>query len=752
MNFRSVLKGGSLWAVAAAAALAAGEARAQDSAYQAGEVDTGEALASLVAGKASIRPGERFDVALRLDTDPHWHVYWKNPGDVGMPPEVDWRAPEGFEFGPMAFPPPRRIPFGQFVSYGYEGEVYFLFRATAPETLRPGETVRIEADASWLICKDVCIPGEAKLALELPVAPAGADAAPSERAEDLAAARASLPLEAEGVAMAYELIGEGESLSLIVDWPGFEGVALEEPYFYLDQEGVSDSAGEQRIALNGNRLRAVLPISSYFSGELPDRISGLLESAAPIAEGKRFVAFDSEKAASDVDVAAVPEGGEAGLSPEGGGLGLAKALAFAFVGGAILNLMPCVFPIIGIKILGFARKGGQDRRKILVHGLAFGAGVLASFWALAGVLLALRAGGASLGWGFQLQEPAFLAALLAVFFLLGLSLAGVFEIGGSAISLAGKVEDRGLRGSFLSGVLATAVATPCTAPFMGAALGFALAIGWAKALLVFTFLGLGMAAPYVTLSACPRLLAFLPNPGSWMETFKQLMAFPLFATCVWLVWLLGLHVGVDGLLWTLGGLLGLALAGWIYGRWAVPSRRTAVRGLARAASLALLVAGVWAMLPSKGAAASLPGEARTGSDPDGWGIQWLPYSERRVDRLRAAGRPVFIDFTASWCITCKANEAVVFSSSRVRERFEELNVAMLKADWTKRDPEITRALEAFGRSGVPFYVLYPGEGEAITLPELLNPPIVLDALDELEAAMDSKGVAAAGEGSSASRG
>jgi len=342
-------------------------------------------------------------------------------------------------------------------------------------------------------------------------------------------------------------------------------------------------------------------------------------------------------------------------------------------------------------------------------------------------LIALRAGGESLGWGFQLQSPAFVALLLTIMFLFGLSMAGVFELGTGAISLAGKVKGEGYGSSFFTGVLATVVATPCTGPFMGPALAFALSLSAVQALLVFTFLGLGMATPYTLLSAFPELIKKLPRPGPWMETFKQLMSFPMFATCIWLVWLMGAHVGVDGLLWVMGGLLVLSMGAWIYGRWVTVSRKAGTRRVAMVFAIVFLAGGIWLMLPGENA---LVADVEPGQ-PDTYGVVWEEFSPELVAELRSQQRPVFIDFTAKWCLTCKANKAVVFASEEVRERFKELNVAMVKADWTKRNPVITEALESYGRSGVPLYIFYDGSPDAnpMILPELLNPGIVLEALE-----------------------
>ncbi len=707
---------------AAVMLLAALPSQGQD--FRTGPVDTEQAIAELVAGVGAVTPGQTFDVALRLELDPHWHVYWKNPGDTGLATTVDWTVAEGVKVGELEFPTPEKIitpP--DFVSYGYEGELFFLAKVTVPEGLSVGETLSLKADASWLACEKICIPGGAKLALELPVVAAGEAVVSSPWTAALQEARANLPAVPDGAAFTFEALDS--TISAQVEWGGLAGIDSDALYFYVEEEGLVSSDAPQNFVLSGSSLIISMQKSEYHEGEV-DRLTGVLvsESGFPAAGGVRAVFLDSARVpgvGASTGSAAVPAAG----------IGFAQALLFAFLGGVILNLMPCVFPILSVKVLGFVQQSGEDDKKALAHGLVFAGGVVASFWALAGALIALRAGGESLGWGFQLQSPYFVGILLLVMFLLGLSLAGVFEVGTSAVSLAGKVKGDGYGGSFFSGVLATAVATPCTGPFMGPALGFALTLSAVQSLTVFTFLALGMAAPYVLLSSFPKLLKKLPRPGPWMETFKQLMSFPMFATCIWLVWLMGAHVGNDGLIMVLGGLLVVAIGAWVYGRWSVPSKPAVTRRVSAIAAAAIAVLGIWMLIPSEEATQSAGAEYAGG--PDQYGVVWESFSPEMVAAARAEGKPVFIDFTANWCLTCKANKAVVFTSDEVKQRFRELDVVMVKADWTKRNPVITQALEEFGRSGVPLNILYDGKTDTpMILPELLNPGIVLDALDKVE--------------------
>ncbi len=411
---------------------------------------------------------------------------------------------------------------------------------------------------------------------------------------------------------------------------------------------------------------------------------------------------------------------------------MAVALIFAFAGGIILNLMPCVFPVISIKIMGFVRQAEEDHTQVWKHGALFAFGVVVSFWVLAGLLIALRAGGEQLGWGFHLQSPIFLIAMSVLFFLLGLNLFGVFEVGTSWMGLGQKSMGKSSwTGSFFSGALATVIATPCTAPFMGAALGYALTLTALEALLIFTFLGLGMASPYVLLSVFPQWLSKIPKPGPWMETLKQAMGWLLVATVVWLAWVLNIMAGGDAVILLIGVLFLIGLAAWILGRWGAIARDFPVRLTAKiVASLLMLSALSTGVI---GAASLAPLEDVGGNVASQGGVQWESFTVERFEALRAEGTPVFVNFTAAWCLSCQVNERVAFSSSRVRAAFEERGIVALKADWTNRDDVIGGVLAEYGRNSVPFYVLY-GEGpdaDYTTLPEILRPGMVLDALEKI---------------------
>lgn len=479
---------------------------------------------------------------------------------------------------------------------------------------------------------------------------------------------------------------------------------------------VIESAAPQRLESRSGSYRLAMTPDPNAEGK-PERLTGVLVYS--VAGGAR--------SGIEIDVPVSSGAASAGTT---GAAGWPLALTFAFLGGLILNLMPCVLPVLSLKVLGIVEHSGERDGRAWRHGAVFAIGVLVTFWALAGVLLALRAAGQHVGWGFQLQSPPFLAFLSGLFLILALNLLGIFEIGAS-LTRAGGLEAKtaGLTGSFGSGVLATVAATPCTAPFMGSALGFALGQPAGMTLLVFTALGLGMATPYVVLTASPGLLRFVPKPGPWMNTMKQVMGFLLLAVVVALVWLFGHLTGIDGVGYLLAGLLFLGIAGWAYGHAQTGRARSRARGIAYASAAVLLVAGLGLGIGGTRTAPSATAPNAPHATAAGG---WEPYTAARVEALRAEGKPVFIDFTAAWCLTCQVNERVALAHPKVAKRFQDEGVALLKADWTRRDDEITQALAGYGRQGVPVYILYGRESGSAPrfLPELLTPAIVLSALDE----------------------
>ncbi|UFP95404.1 thioredoxin family protein [Gloeobacter morelensis MG652769] len=674
--------------------------------------------AELISEVSSVQPGRPFWVALRLKMDPEWHTYWLNPGDSGTATTLQWQQPAGVQASPIRWPYPQRISAPPLASYGYEGTVYLLSEIQAPADLKPGQKLALRAKAEWLECKVECLPGAGTVALELPVQ---AEAAvPSAHADAIASARGRLPVTVADWKL-RAAVQQGQ-LILRATRPEWFAGEIGPVIFFPEQDLLIEPAAPQVLEARPDGFLLKLKRSAV-GAAIPERIAGVLVAPAGWRGAGSEQALSARVALEPA--AAVLSAGAPDLA------GLLVAVAFAFLGGIILNLMPCVLPVLSIKVLGFvqeARTGHSWR-----YGLAFTAGVLASFWLLAGGLLLLRAGGEQLGWGFQLQSPPFLVILCAVLFLFGLNLFGIFEVGTALTRLGGAGPTGGLGGSFFSGVLATTVATPCTAPFMGSALGYALTQPTWAALLVFTALGLGMASPYLLLSLSPALLRFVPKPGAWMETFKQAMGFLLMGTVVWLGWVLGLQAGVGALAALLAALVVLGAAAWALGKWGhmaapAPTRLTArvLAALGIVGALGMALVGV----EQQSAASSGPTQA-TATPSEG--IRWEAFSPQRLAALRAAGTPVFIDFTAAWCLSCQVNERVAFSSPQVREAFARGGFVMIKADWTKRDATIAQALAQFGRSGVPLYVLYgPTAGAPPRiLPEVLTPDIIVKALQEL---------------------
>ncbi|HSQ74837.1 MAG TPA: thioredoxin family protein [Bacteroidota bacterium] len=450
------------------------------------------------------------------------------------------------------------------------------------------------------------------------------------------------------------------------------------------------------------------------SREASDVAQAISPAAAPSVASGVLQGGDSTKSGSTRPVGAA---GESSIS-------LAVALLFAFLGGMILNLMPCVLPVLSLKIMGMVKQAGEAPRERLKHGALFTFGVVASFWVLAGIMLLLQAGGEQLGWGFQLQSPSFVIVLSIFLFLFGLSMFGVFEIGTSLTGVGqGVAGGSSYTSSLISGVLATTVATPCTAPFMGSALGFTLGAPAYVAFLVFTFVGLGMAAPYLLLTTIPALLKFIPKPGAWMESMKQFMGFLLIATVLWLIWVLSLQTGADGVVILLAALLLVALGGWIFGRWGNIAKEKPTRRIAQVIALVAVAGGLFFSLTNiKAKEQETAGVHRQGS------IEWLTYTPELVEGLKAEGRTVFLDFTAAWCLSCQVNEKVAFSSEEVQNEFARRGIATVRADWTNHDETITRALAAFGRNSVPLYVLYAPGKDPVLLPEIITPGIVLEAL------------------------
>ena len=662
--------------------------------------------AELVAEVVSIAPGRPFTVALRLTMDEGWHSYWRNPGDAGGTTTIDWTLPAGFAAGEIRWPHPRRVEAPPLVSYGYDDEVLLLVNVTPPHDLGV-EPVALAARADWVVCEEICLPATAELELRLPVTDGPTEYDP-RWSQAIESTRKQVPVAAPG--WEFRAWRDAAGFVLEATAPGSLEEYGEGAYYFSAQTSTIAHAAPQPATIEGRSLRLLLAASEYLHGPVT-RLEGVLVAPPgiswPAAEGSRALAVEAP-----VTI---------GPAVAGAPITLITALLFALIGGIILNLMPCVFPVLSIKVLGFVEQGGASRAAVRTHGAAFAAGVIASFLALGTALLVIRASGTLVGWGFQLQSPAVVGILAGLFFVLGLSLLGVFDVGTPLTRLGGLLgSSGGLGASFGSGVLATVVATPCIAPLMGAALGFALTQPPIPTLLIFGVIGVGMALPYAVLSMWPTLLGRLPRPGAWMETSRQLLAFPLFATALWLVWVFGQQTGVDGAGYLLAAFLLIALGAWMLWRWPRTSASGRSYVLSRTGAAIMILAALAVGLRGT---RSQPGPATDES--------WQPFSAARVVELQASGRPVFIDFTAAWCLTCKVNERVVLETEAIEEAFRRRDVVLLKADWTRQDPEITRALEAFGRTGVPLYVLYTGATDAppIILPTILTKETLLEALE-----------------------
>jgi thiol:disulfide interchange protein DsbD len=685
----------------------------------------------LVPEVTSVQPGVPFTIAIRFEMEPGWHNYWENAGDSGLPTTIEWDLPEGFRAGEIQWPYPKRIVAYPLVDYGYSDEVALLVELTPPAELRPGSRVALKARVNWLICKEICLPAFAYVSSDILVSET-APAPDPAWAGLFTETRNHLPKTVPGWELSAEVTEEGYRLEVQSREPGLnvpEGVyffasgtnvlAHSEPQEFL-RDGAGFTLGLQESPYARQPVNPLRGVLLAEDGEAWDGEGEIVAMAVDVlVDGAPDPAPDEAAGGGQEAPIAGPDSGT-GPTPQGD-FTLLLALVFAFFGGVLLNLMPCVFPVLSLKILGAAGQGGEDRTSIRNQGLIFALGVVLSFLVLAGALIALRTGGARLGWGFQLQSPIFVAAMGALFFGIGLNLMGVFEVGAVLTRLGTKPgAPSGFAESLASGVLATVIATPCTAPFMGAALGFALTRSIPETLLIFGLLGVGMAVPYVVLSWAPGLLERLPRPGPWMETMKQVLAFPMFATGVWLVWVFGQQTGVSGATYLLTALLLISAAGWMVGRW----HRTDLRSGFLARVVSVLVLALAAAAVARGAGQEPPALAI--------GDDWQAFSEESLSEALGRGQPVFVDFTAAWCLTCQVNERLVLSTDRVLEAFRSRNVVLLKADWTRQDPVITAALEALGRSGVPVYALYGGEGDdgPDLLPAILTEGIVLNALAE----------------------
>ncbi|MDJ0387589.1 protein-disulfide reductase DsbD family protein [Roseomonas sp. E05] len=672
-------------------------------ALESAPVRSERARMSLAAELDAVAPGQPFRLGLRQVLAPGWHTYWRNPGDAGAPPEISFTAPEGTRTTGFDWPAPQRIPFGPLVNYGYEGSVLLPLTVTPPASLKPGEVFTLEAEANWLVCEQVCVPEEGSFRLDFPVeAAARPDPALAGAFRE---AEAALPRPSPWRA-SLGFAGEGGALRL--DGTDLAPASVREAAFFPAEPTVLNHAAPQPLTVAEGALRL-----------------GLTRGAAPLPPGPVagvVVLTDAAGSRSAYSLAATPGPVPAALEVAPAALSLWQAALLAALGGLVLNLMPCVFPILAMKAMALARLSGAAKGAVRGHAASYTAGVLLCFLALAGLLLALRAAGVVAGWGFQFTAPAFVAGMGWLMLAVGLNLSGVFQIGGPVGAGTGLAARGGHFGSFATGALAVLVATPCTAPFMATAIGAALTMPPAATLAIFAAMGLGMAAPYALLALAPGLAGLLPRPGTWMERLREFLAFPMYGAALWLLWVLAQLVGPEGLAAALAGALGIGFAAWALGA-AQRARTPRGRWLGRTGGALALLAALAALPGLATAPVARAGAAAIAED----GAE--PFSSTRLAALRAEGRPVFVNLTAAWCITCKVNERVALGTEAVRAAFARQGVAYLKGDWTDGNATLAAVLRAHGRAGVPLYLVYPaGGGEPAVLPQILTESMVLRAI------------------------
>jgi thiol:disulfide interchange protein len=646
--------------------------------------------AQLVADTQHVEPGQKFRLGVLYTMEPKWHIYWKYPGDAGIPTQIDWQLPPGFRIGPMQWPlPTREQEPGGLEVFDYNNEVLLFAEVQAPEQL-PAGPIELAAKSNWLVCERECVPGDAQLSLKLN------DGGQGPANQDIFTKYSASVPKAGSLPAGYSVSMKPSGSQMVVEFTGVpQGSRLD--FFPLPPENVVLNHGKQA----GNSV-----VLSVDGGAALDHLRGV---AVVQANGKTD--------AFDVELQAGGQAAASGNSVSADLLGVLQAVAFALIGGLILNVMPCVLPVISLKIFGFVSEAGERPDKAFKLALVFSAGILACFAVLAAIVTFFRAIGAQVGWGFQFQDYRFVLAIACLVFAFALNLFGVFELSVSARATGGLAKlaaGQGYGGAFFQGAFATILATPCTAPFLGTASAFAFTQpAWATFLIFFS-IGIGMALPYLLLAIQPKWLRYLPKPGEWMVRLKQMLGFLLLATLLWLSWIVGRLRGVDGMVELGGLLLIIGILAWIKGSFWTPVSSGRSRALAALAMVAVLLIAVgsyfFVTAPSQ--------------------LPWQAFSQQSLDNALESGRPVFVDFTADWCLTCKANERFALDTPAVRQAFAQQHVVVLRADWTHGDPEITQILKEHGRAGVPMYLFYPGgkDRPPVVLPELISSQTVLDAM------------------------
>ncbi|QDQ42742.1 thiol:disulfide interchange protein DsbD [Methylacidiphilum kamchatkense Kam1] len=679
--------------------------------------------ASLLSELDAIAPGSHFYVAVRLKMDEGWHTYWLNPGDAGSATKIDWTLPAGLHAGPIQWPSPTVISLPPLTSYGYEGECWLLIPMDLSQEQQVGSTVTLKADVQWVECAQSCLPGSAALTLTLPVE--NSPRVDESLKESFQKAKYEIPRSPPS-SIEISFLASEKNLTLFFQNKTGKVLNFESAHFFPYQNGIIQYSAPQQIRLRkeGISLEIARPSNA---GAVTEPLSGVFTAKLSDWKGIEKINWDI-RAKKFISPKTEPQKKEV---PFYFNKKFFSYLGLGFIGGLILNLMPCVLPVISLKVLNLVGAAKEEGSSSIIHGLLFVLGVLSSFWIVVGLLIFLREKGLELGWGFQLQSPPFVAFMALFFFLIALNLLGVYEIGLSLISAQSLVEKaKGYLGSFLNGVLATLVASPCTAPFMGSAIGFALAQPPVVIFLVFTSLGLGMAFPVFLLSVFPSLLRLLPKPGPWMVAFKQFLAFPILGAVIWLIWVYGKLRGIDGALDILVALLFIGFGSWIYGKFSTPFHPLGVRVVSSLLALAILSSSFYYAVVETERLFALKTAKKE---------EWIPFSEAKLEEYRQQGIPVFVDFTASWCLTCQVNKKIALQNPAVKKKFEEVGVVKMEADWTNRDPKITQALESLGRSGVPTYVFYGVDSSSpILLPEVITPNMLLDVLNKIEKAKKQK--------------
>jgi len=680
----------------------------------------------LVSETLNAAPGQTLWVAIRLTPTEGWHTYSKWLGDSGDPTMIhEWQLPEGATAGEIQWPNPTWLPFpgSDLVTFSYKDEIFLPIAISIPDDFTE-QIFPISADVEWQVCDDICIIGRAVISTELPVTQSNPQIDP-RWSQAFSATRANLPLSDHGIGAVFTMENDKVSFAFLAEQPIFESIT--EAWFFPEIRRILKPGPLREVSLSPAHIQITHEQPRRALSEL-QQFDGLLTIADATGKVRGFEVSMSKTsmaalAGISTAVAADPAALSSAAAPS-----FLLIIAFAIAGGVILNLMPCVFPVLSLKILSFASSADSSGRQQKLHGLSYTAGIVITFMLLASILLALRAGGEAVGWAFQLQSPVFNALIIVLFFTMGLSLSGVYEFGTGFMGVgANLTQKKGLKGSFFTGVLATLVASPCTAPFMGAALGFALSQSWLVAMVVFIFLGIGMALPFLLLSFSPRLLKYMPRPGQWMVRFKEFMAFPLYLTALYFLWVLGIQAGVNGVAVVAGACLLVAFAMWLL------QQRATTRGFWHTATLVIGILSFAGALSLLSSSMLRSGQAiASGGSFDELESPFIPFSVQGVAELRASGKPVFVNMTAAWCITCLANEQTTLNTERVQNALQQLGITYMKGDWTNQDPEISRVLDKFNRPSVPLYIFYPADpaAEPVLLPQILTPSMVIDTFNK----------------------